>query len=166
VDILAAAELANLEIVSRRGNEHTAHCTVHDDEHASVSINTEKDVWCCYGCGAGGRGAESLLNYFAPNVIVATTPHPRRQSDATAEESAGRLFTALSALDPLPDLFDLDSAVIGGEFVKVRAICLRIIGGAHAKRVHRGDNPPGERSGCQERGEDLGGAPAGDNDTH
>lgn len=37
-----------------RGAEGQARCTLHDDAHASLTINTHKKVWCCHaGCGGG-----------------------------------------------------------------------------------------------------------------
>jgi putative DNA primase/helicase len=38
-----------------RGNEADIRCRLHDDRHASASINTEKRVWNCQACGAGGK---------------------------------------------------------------------------------------------------------------
>lgn len=29
-------------------------CPIHDDTHASASVNRERGVWKCHGCGEGG----------------------------------------------------------------------------------------------------------------
>jgi 5S rRNA maturation endonuclease (ribonuclease M5) len=37
-----------------RGEEGKGHCPLHDDEHASLSVNVEKAIWnCLAGCGGG-----------------------------------------------------------------------------------------------------------------
>ena len=38
-----------------RGDEADLHCPLHPDTHASASINTDKWIWKCQGCGAGGK---------------------------------------------------------------------------------------------------------------
>lgn len=37
-----------------RGVERAFNCPVHDDRNASASVNTVKQVWFCYACGAHG----------------------------------------------------------------------------------------------------------------
>ena len=36
--------------------ERSWKCPVHDDTHASASINTNTGLWTCFACGAGGDG--------------------------------------------------------------------------------------------------------------
>ena len=38
-----------------RGAEADVRCRLHDDAHASASINVERRAWKCQGCGAGGK---------------------------------------------------------------------------------------------------------------
>jgi len=38
----------------KAGSEWMALCPFHDDHNPSLSINTEKGVWYCHGCGKGG----------------------------------------------------------------------------------------------------------------
>lgn len=40
------------------GVERPFNCPVHDDVHASASVNVEKNVWYCYACGAKGRAKD------------------------------------------------------------------------------------------------------------
>ena len=42
-------------VANGRGVERPFQCHMHDDSHASASVNVEKGVWCCYACGASGR---------------------------------------------------------------------------------------------------------------
>lgn len=37
-----------------RGRERAFRCPVHDDRHASASVNVAKGLWVCYSCGAKG----------------------------------------------------------------------------------------------------------------
>ena len=37
-----------------RGRERPFRCPVHDDRHASASVNVIKGLWVCYSCGAKG----------------------------------------------------------------------------------------------------------------
>lgn len=50
-----------LEIAERRveklkkvGSRYTGRCPFHEDDTPSLSIDPEKDVFYCHGCGAGG----------------------------------------------------------------------------------------------------------------
>ena len=44
----------NLEVERWRDCEADVICPVHDDAHASASVNVDKRVWNCHACGAGG----------------------------------------------------------------------------------------------------------------
>ena len=36
-------------------------CPVHDDSRKSASVNSEKGVWVCYACAAGGSGIQIIM---------------------------------------------------------------------------------------------------------
>lgn len=36
-------------------------CPVHDDSRKSASVNSEKGVWVCYACSAGGSGIQIIM---------------------------------------------------------------------------------------------------------
>lgn len=36
-------------------------CPVHDDSHASASVNTSKGVFNCFACGAGGSAFDLVM---------------------------------------------------------------------------------------------------------
>ena len=56
--ILAATDLVHLmqEQISLtpKGREHVGLCPFHDDHNPSLSVNREKGVWHCFGCGKSG----------------------------------------------------------------------------------------------------------------
>jgi len=37
-------------------------CPVHDDSRKSASVNSEKGVWVCYACNAGGSGIQIIMS--------------------------------------------------------------------------------------------------------
>jgi hypothetical protein len=43
------------------GNRST-HCPVHDDRHASASVNTVTGLWTCYSCQAGGDAYTLIMD--------------------------------------------------------------------------------------------------------
>jgi DNA primase len=36
-------------------------CPVHDDSRKSASVNSDKGVWVCYACAAGGSGIQIIM---------------------------------------------------------------------------------------------------------
>ena len=42
------------DIPEPRSGERPFKCPVHDDAHASASVNRERGLWKCHGCGEGG----------------------------------------------------------------------------------------------------------------
>ena len=42
--------------------EKSIYCPVHDDSRKSASVNSEKGVWVCYACGAGGAGIQIIMS--------------------------------------------------------------------------------------------------------
>jgi len=55
-DILSHYNL--IEGLKRKGNELIGYCPIHDKNHfnkSSFSVNTKKNIWHCFSCGAGGN---------------------------------------------------------------------------------------------------------------
>jgi hypothetical protein len=46
--------------LKRVGQEYIGLCPLHDDHNPSLSVNSEKGVWHCFGCGKGG-GINALI---------------------------------------------------------------------------------------------------------
>ncbi len=47
--------------LKRQGREFGAVCPFHDDKDPSLSINLEKEVFYCFGCGASGSGIDFVM---------------------------------------------------------------------------------------------------------
>lgn len=47
--------------LKQRGREWWGLCPLHGEKTPSFSINPEKNVWHCYGCGAGGSGVDFVM---------------------------------------------------------------------------------------------------------
>lgn len=73
-----------------------AHCPLHEDRHASLSVHQEDGVWKCHSCGASG-GIEKLaqivgtdlgMDFYWDRAIasVSKVPHPRRNFSVLANK--------------------------------------------------------------------------------
>lgn len=56
-----AAVLDHYGISFRGGREASMQCPVHDDAHASASVNIEKGLWHCHACGGGGSAVHIVM---------------------------------------------------------------------------------------------------------
>jgi hypothetical protein len=45
----------------RAGKEYLGLCPLHDDRHPSLSVSEEKQVFCCFGCGASGDVIDFII---------------------------------------------------------------------------------------------------------
>ncbi len=52
----------------RSGNEWLYRCPFHDDQHPSMSVNPEKGVYHCFGCGASGHISQIIGLDVKPQV--------------------------------------------------------------------------------------------------
>ena len=59
-DIVAVAEHLGLELETR-GAAMWALCPFHDERTASFSLNSERGLYKCFGCGAGWRRARRIV---------------------------------------------------------------------------------------------------------
>src|SRR6056300_592185 len=54
---LLAAVFDHYDLAYPRGyGDRSCKCPVHEDTHASASVNTETGLWTCFACGSGGDG--------------------------------------------------------------------------------------------------------------
>src|SRR5919108_3759126 len=69
LDVATAAQLRPGPV---RDAEHAFHCPKHEDEHASLLINTSKNCWMCGPCGA--KGTAWQLAAFLAHVQPSDKP--------------------------------------------------------------------------------------------
>lgn len=66
-----------LEVVSdyvvlrRNGKEYTGKCPFHEDDKPSFNVNTEKGLYHCFGCGAGGDSIRFIQQKNNSNFVDA-----------------------------------------------------------------------------------------------
>jgi DNA primase len=53
VDLVPLVEAKGIEL-KKNGKSYFGLCPFHDDTNPSLSINPTKNLWQCFGCGAGG----------------------------------------------------------------------------------------------------------------
>src|SRR5579864_9490952 len=61
VDLLAY--VSQYVTLKKRGREYTGLCPFHAEKTPSFSLNADKQVWHCYGCGAGGDLIKFVQRY-------------------------------------------------------------------------------------------------------
>ena len=67
--LLTTSKPFNLSELKHTGKNLMVLCPFHDDHHPSLSVNLEKDVYQCFGCGAKGR-ASNLVEGFEPTTFT------------------------------------------------------------------------------------------------
>jgi len=53
VDLKTLVEARGISL-KKNGKGYTGRCPFHDDTHPSLSVNPQKNLWQCFGCGKGG----------------------------------------------------------------------------------------------------------------
>ena len=49
--------------LKKNGNEHGACCPFHKEKSPSFSVNSDKNFYYCFGCGASGDPIDFISNY-------------------------------------------------------------------------------------------------------
>jgi DNA primase len=57
-----AAVFSHYNLGSMPHGERSMRCPVHDDAHASASVNGGKGVWHCHACGNSGNAMHIVMN--------------------------------------------------------------------------------------------------------
>lgn len=65
-------------IATGRGIERSFRCPVHNDTHASASVNVIKGVWVCYACGANGAVTDAPIPELEQIVALLNGSAPAR----------------------------------------------------------------------------------------
>lgn len=85
--------------LSRNGDGYNGCCPFHDDKNPSLTVDREKGLWHCFGCGAGGDVFDFLqkienidfqeaLQQLSKEAGVEITPNPRATSGLSLESYA------------------------------------------------------------------------------
>ena len=53
VDLTALVRAKGIQL-KKNGKGYFGLCPFHDDHNPSLSVNPSKNLWQCFGCGAGG----------------------------------------------------------------------------------------------------------------
>lgn len=53
IHLVALVQTKGIEL-KKNGKSYHGLCPFHDDTNPSLSINPTKNLWQCFGCGAGG----------------------------------------------------------------------------------------------------------------
>jgi len=57
--------------LKQRGNNFFGLCPFHDEKTPSFSVSPEKEIFHCFGCGAGGNAITFLMDYEKISFIEA-----------------------------------------------------------------------------------------------
>ncbi|MGP1932794.1 MAG: DNA primase [Arsenophonus sp. ET-YP4-MAG3] len=72
-DLLARTDIVNFintKIpLKKKGKNHYARCPFHDEKIPSFIVNSHKQFYHCFGCGANGNAIDFLMNYEKLNFI-------------------------------------------------------------------------------------------------
>ncbi len=106
VDILDVIE-SRLTLRKSGAHRYLALCPFHDEKTPSFNVNTDRQFYYCFGCGATGTALKFLMQYdqldFVPAVealaAIAGVEVPREKSDRLRAEASDRLYSVLAAAD-------------------------------------------------------------------
>lgn len=87
--------------LTRRGKDWVMRCPFHDDATPSLVVTESKNLYHCFGCGAGG----SVLDWVMKTQGV-SLPHAVQLLKHDAPLDGKRVGVARSAVRPLPSLAD------------------------------------------------------------
>ncbi len=88
--------------LKKRGRNFIAHCPFHTEKTPSFTVSSEKQIFYCFGCGAGGNVFNFLMRYEKITFIEAVNKLaeeagiqlPRYQAEEKASSEYDRLYKA------------------------------------------------------------------------
>ncbi|BBO68597.1 hypothetical protein DSCA_25270 [Desulfosarcina alkanivorans] len=107
VDLLALVQSRGID-VKQNGKGWFGLCPFHDDKNPSLSINPDKNLWQCFGCGAAGdviRFVElfdrvdfkEAVKRLSDNGLQARTPKPKPTPDPPLSAKQKKLLARVVA---------------------------------------------------------------------
>jgi hypothetical protein len=113
VSVVLLAERAGVEL-KRVGEELVGRCPFHEDSTPSLSINPNRNVWQCFGCGAAGTSIDWTMRekgaQFREAVeLLLWEFFPSAARELLGEPNGARPLTRRSRGPELPCPFDLEA---------------------------------------------------------
>ena len=69
-DLVNVCERLGIEL-QKNGRNYVAICPFHIENKASFTINTQKNLWYCFGCGEGGDTIKLYMKMKNVNFVKA-----------------------------------------------------------------------------------------------
>ncbi len=137
--------------LKQTGRNHVARCPFHHEKTPSFTVNREKQMYYCFGCGAGGTAINFLMEYDHLGFVEAvedlagfaglTVPQSDRPgSSATDALKQDALYDLQAQVAEFYSrkLFDSDNGRDGVQYLKRRGV-----NGETARQFLIGFAPPG-----------------------
>ena len=74
-DLLARTDIIDLVDakvpLKKQGKNHHACCPFHNEKTPSFTVNSERQFYYCFGCGAHGNAIDFLMNYDKLDFVEA-----------------------------------------------------------------------------------------------
>ncbi|MGH8551048.1 MAG: DNA primase [Methylococcales bacterium] len=120
--------------LKQSGRNHVARCPFHQEKTPSFTVNREKQLYHCFGCGASGTAIGFVMEYNHLNFVEAVEDLARMAGLEVPRDADGRLSADAPNLDALYDLqkraaefysdklFDRDSGREAVRYLKRRGV--------------------------------------------
>ena len=70
IDLVALIRASGVDL-KRRGKGYMGLCPFHNDTNPSLSVDPVKNLWHCFGCGAGGTDIDWVMHHCGVGFIDA-----------------------------------------------------------------------------------------------
>lgn len=101
VDLIARINIVDIVgnriKIKKRGKDYWGNCPFHNEKTPSFSVSEKKQMYYCFGCGAGGSAIDFLMNYDRlsypeaieelANIHGITVPHVETSTDSHRTQS-------------------------------------------------------------------------------
>ena len=135
-DLVAASGV----VLTRQGADLAGLCPFHEDREPSLKVTPGKNLWHCFGCGAGGGPIDWVMKKQGVSFRHAVELL-REQNPSLAAGAADSPPAAVRTLAP-PVSLDEDDAAVLGRVVDFYHACLKRTPAALAYLAKRGIADP------------------------
>jgi len=92
--------------LTKRGRNWFGLCPFHGEQTPSFSVSTDKQIFHCFGCGAGGNAITFVMDKLGSTSKCMPARSPSFTT-ASGKEMPSISITKVMALPPAPQYFDL-----------------------------------------------------------